>query len=364
MLVAGRRLSLGGTIDCSGGSGGSSNGENSSPIECTQTGSASGPNPDCGGFAAPGGGGSGGSVRLQADEISILASASIIVEGGLGGTGAGGSTGGDASPGLVRIEHNDFLNQADEAAVFALQILPIVANTSDIFNSPFKSAAILSVGDWRPPADMATGFTEYPVFRPEAYSGSQSCWIAAEATPGASSLSFVEDAGMGNTDPELFGWNMDISFMCPDNVVRLFPYRGLPPADSTDNYDEAYFNSVVLPDLLGGIDFETFLGTTLNHDESVPSLGSYVAVRFQGVQASVGSGSLCGLDLESPAVVPGSLTPFVGRPEYLNEFDTKPNLVRFAVVFDESLKGYDDMDSNLTLRIEGVTNLWIRVQPE
>ena len=364
MLVAGRKLTVGGTIDCSGGGGGSSNGENSSPIECTENGSALEPNPNCGGFAAPGGGGSGGAVRMQADEVSVLASASITVEGGLGGTGAGGSTGGDASPGLVRIEHNSFTNQADEAEIYAPQILPIVANTSDIFNSPFKSAAILSIGDWRPPATMANGFPEYPVFRPEAYSGSQSCWIAAEETAGASGLLFVEDAGMGNTDPELFGWNMDISFLCPDNVTRLFPYRGLPPNDAGDNYDEAYFNSVVLPDLLGGLDFETYLGTTLNHDESVPSLGTYVAVRFQGVQSSASASSLCSLDLQGPLVTPGSLTPFVGRPEYLNEFDTKPNLVRFAVVFDESLKEYDDMEFNLTRRILGVTNLWIRVQPD
>ncbi len=362
MLVAGRKLTVGGTIDCSGGSGGSSNGENSSPTECTQNGSTEFPNPNCGGFAAPGGGGAGGAIRLQGAEVELQGTAIVTVAGGLGGTGGSGSTGGAGGPGLVRIEHNSFTNQSDEADAYAPQILPVIADVSDPFNSPFKSAAILSVGAWRPPADTGTGFTEYPIYRPEAYSGSQSCWMAAVATPGSSSLEFVEDAA-SNTDPELFGWNMDIRFMCPDGNIRLFPYRGVPPNDATDNYDEAYFNAVVGPDLLSGLDFETYLGTTLNHDESDPSLGSYIAVRFQGVQATVGAGNLCSLDLEGPDVESGSLTPFVGRPEYLNEFDNSPNLIRFAVVFDESLKAYDLMDFNLTLRILGVTNLRIRVQP-
>ncbi len=362
MLVAGRELVLRGTINCSGGDGGSATQAGVLPIECDKAGtSASTADPDCGFYAAPGGGGAGGSLRMQANSFTLTGSAAgINVAGGTGGNGAGGSTGGDGGPGLIRIETNSFTDQATEAAIYAPFITPFVSNASDPFNVPFQSAAILSVGDWTPAA--GNGFTEHQAFRPESYSGAQSCWMTGEAAAGAAAIRFVEDAASNpDMDPALYGWNMDIVFDTLSDGQHIFPYRGVPQADSTDAYDEDVFLSDVVPFLGAGVDFETYFGTTLNHGESVPSDGSYVVVRFQGVNANLGATSPCDLDLAGPAVSAGSLTPFVSHPQFLNTFPQPANLFRFAVVFDESLRA---LYPNVEDRVIGISNLRIRIQPE
>lgn len=360
MMVAGRNLLINGTIDCTGGEGGSSTELGSVPLDCSRYGAANTTvPPNCEKMAAPGGGGSGGVILLQGREVTIGgSSANLLVDGGMGGIGVGGSMGGDGSPGLVRIEHGDFTTHADGIATYAPEVIPAVSDINDPFNQPFKSAAILSVGKWR---DTTGNFPEYAEFRPESYSGSQSCWMSASATAGAVGLSFVADTP-ATTDPALFGWNMDIMFQTTNNGIQRFPYRGIPPMGIDDGYDETVFNDVMGP-LLGGMDFETFMGTTLNHDEAVNSAGAYVAVRFQGVFASLATLSPCNLNLEgsNSTAIPGSLTPFVSRPEFLNAFPVKPNLIRFAVVFDESLLGHDAI---VARQITGITNLRIRIQPE
>lgn len=344
MFVGGRRLSITGVVDCSGGDGGSATQPGAAITTCTQSGQIPGQTPDCEMMAAPGGGGAGGALRIQAPVIELAAQAERIdVCGGAGGLGAGGSFGGDGSPGLVRLEYTGFLDQPSDAALFGPSIAPFLPGDAT-FNNPFTSAAILSVGEWN-----------RQTLRPESYSGSQSCWMQpASATP-TSVVTFVDDVAGAPTDLSRFGWNMDVLYDVPGVGRRLFPYRGIPPVDPNDAYDEANFPAVAL----GGNDFATYFGTTLNHDEASLSSGSLVAVRFQGVRATGTLADPCSVDLGSGAVAPGSLTPFVSHPALLNGFAPAPNTTRFAVVFDEQLKQFDAVVAG---NVIGVTNLRIRVQ--
>ncbi len=98
----------------------------------------------------------------------------------------------------------------------------------------------------------------------------------------------------------------------------------------------------------------------MNHDELTLSTGSLIAVRFQGVRASGAIADPCDLDVQSNSVEPNSLTPFVSHPELLNMFSPAPNMVRFAVVFDEQLTRFETLVSP---RVKGITNFRIRVQP-
>ncbi|MFT7485964.1 MAG: hypothetical protein ACI9F9_001817, partial [Candidatus Paceibacteria bacterium] len=354
MMVAGRTLSLlNGRVSCSGGDGGSATVPGAAITLCTQSGNLSGPEPDCEKYAAPGGGGAGGAVRLQARTVNIAGLPGMIdVQGGVGGLGAGDSTnsatgpssGGDGSPGLVRIEYTGFVDQATDAAVWGPSILPsLPADTG--FNTPFTSAAILSIGEW-----------DQQEFRPETYSGAQSCWIKPEATQAVFlGLDFVPDAGSPVTLDD-FGWNMDIIYDVPGVGETNFPYRGLPPFTGA-GYDDANYPLAAL----GNVDFETYLGTTLNHGEGSLSSGSLLVMRFQGVRSAGVISDFCDVDLLSSEVEVGSLTPYVSHPAFLNDFFPTPNMIRFSVVFDEQLAGFNTV---VEPRIMGVTNLRIRVQPK
>ena len=342
MIAAGRRLTLTGVVDCSGGEGGSSTQPGASPTLCTQSGAFVGFAPDCGMMAAPGGGGAGGAVRLQAPILELaVQDARIDVRGGNGGQGAGNSFGGEGSPGLVRLEYTGFLDQSSDAAQFGPSIAPSFPSDMD-FNNPFTSAAILSIGEWGKQR-----------LRPESFSGSQSCWMQPTVTS-FFSLTFVEDVAGAPTDLSRFGWNMDIVFDVPGVGRRLFPYRGIPPVDATAAYAESSFPAAAL----GGVDFATYVGTTLNHDEPSLAQGSFVAVRFQGARGTGSAADACSVDLETD-IQPDTLTPFVSHPALLNGFAAAPNMVRFAIVFDAQLAAFDPL---VAARVKGVTNLRIRTR--
>ena len=343
-IAAGQRIALNNQIDCRGGAGGSATVPGAAIELCVNSGSNTNA-PDCEKYASPGGGGAGGGVRLQAPVLEFANQPGRIdVSGGAGGLGAGGSIGGEGSPGLVRLEYLSFSNEAADAAVFGPLISPSLPADMG-FNTPFTSAAILSIGLWQP-----------QVFRPESFSGSQSCWLEPQVDGALLGLDFVDDVAGAPDDLSRFGWNMDIVYDVPGVGERFYPYRGVPPVDSTDEYDEVNFPTTEL----GGLDFETFFGTTLNHEEPSLSTGSLLVIRFQGVRTSMTPDDLCNLDLNGQNVEPDSLTPWVFHPAQLNLFSPQPNLIRFTVVFDEQLKQFDPI---VLQNVKGVSNLRIRVQP-
>ncbi len=334
--TSGRTVIVAGVIDTGGGDGGSSTGVNTDVNGCPST--AGGVNDTtlatCGANASPGGGGSGGSLKLQGESITLAALANrLSVAGGAGGLGVAGSTGGDGSPGLVRLEIDGFTgNQGDFAPGFAPSIEPYLP-ADGAFNTPFTSAAILSVG----------AFTVKRI-RPDSFSSSMSCWMKPEGN--FFGLDFAEDDTVDPDDPDGKAWNMDIIY--DDNgTERMFPYRGLPTGDP--NFP------------LGSVDFETFLGDNqINHDLPA-NTGSLIAVRFQGARLSGALNDPCDVRLASPGadIELGSLTTWVKDPNALNDFVPKPNMVRFVVVFEQVLRTQGPVQQ----RIVGVTNLRVNVQP-
>lgn len=352
-IAAGLSLAVNNLINCSGGNGGSST-VPGAPIElCTSSGQSGGGQPDCEKYAAPGGGGSGGSVRLQAPTVTLANQPGRIdVNGGGGGLGVGNSVGGTGSPGLVRIEFLEgFVDEATAAQTYAPLITPVDPGNPD-FNNPFPSAAILSVGRWENLLDPSN--PDFFITRPESFSGTQSCWLEPQVSGAVFGLDFVSD---DLAEPDLalqYGWNMDIVYDVPGVGERIFPYRGIPTAG--DGYDEVNYPSTEL----GGDDFQTYLGNSLNHDQPSLSSGSYLCIRFQGVRTASTPADLCALDLFGAGVEPDTLTPWVQHPDQLNQFSPQPNLVRFAVIFDQQLKRFDPA---VAANIRGVTNLRIRVQP-
>jgi len=352
-LVAGRRMAIGGEIDCSGGNGGnSSNPEATLYHNCDHSGSTGGV-PDCTEFASPGGGGSGGAIKLSSRVVDILAAPGLSVIGGFGGAGVGGSTGGDGSPGLVRIEHSNFVSAESDAIDFAPLVSPYYPPSGSPppppgFNDPFLSAAILSIGPW-----------EDPQFRPATYCGTQSCWMQptvddVEGECGVIfDLAFAED----ESDDELAlhdtkGWNMKVRYSPPGGgETKEFWYRGQDSVDDPDNL------------LHGNDDYEHYLGLTLNHGLAA-NLGSLLTVRFQGARVKgsldVASGEQCSQDLlYTDRVESGSLTPWVRHPSHLNYFAPRPNMIRYVVLFEPRLQGAGFIQGHIT----GVTDLVIEVNP-
>lgn len=329
---SGRSVVVTGVIDASGGAGGSSTNPGASILGCTSV------NPDaaanvtaCGHFAAPGGGGSGGALKVRARSISLASVAGRLdVRGGVGGSGVGGSVGGAGSPGLVRLEYSEPSpgNPNTDALDLAPRIAPFLPNVPS-FNSPFQSAAILSIG----------GLAGQRV-RPDSFTASTSCWMKPEGN--FFLLTFDDD------EVDAPGWSMDIVYNAPSGTQRLFPYRGIPST---------------LPEEwpLVGQDFEEYLGNLLNHDLPLGT-GSLIAVRFQGARAVGTLTDPCNTQLSGVGsqIVAGSLTPWVRHPAELNHFDPVPNMVRFTVIFEDSLKTPNSIES----RILGVTNLAIRATPD
>jgi len=337
-VVGGRKLAMHGVIDCAGGDGGSSVTPGATLLEnCDHSGNT-GAGADCEDFAAPGGGGSGGALKLQSKEIELAPlGGRFVLTGGEGGVGAGGSFGGNGSPGLVRAEYSGFVDAGTEAGTFARRIDPYYPESATPppgFNDPYLSAAILSLGSW--------GASR---FRPDAFSGAQSCWMKAGNTD--SNFALLADVSSDPLAPwSDKGWNLKVRYAAASGV-KEFWYRGQALVPDSEN------------PLAGATDFETYLGNQLNH--YLPAMqGSLFAVRFQGVHAIVPH-SACELDLSDSGgeILPGSLTPWVKHPHQLNAFGVDINRIRFCVVFEPGLGSTGAIEGNIL----GVTDLVIRISP-
>lgn len=319
-LVTGHTLTVSGVVDAGGGDGGScptlAGNQNSPAVERPAGGE-------------PGGGGAGGAIRVQAQQIDLSGTTQIRldVSGGNGGTNGHQSVGGLGGAGLVRLETSqEVLVAGDEA--------PHLGPQDQLVVGP-DAQNILSVGNW-----------VLPRRRPECFTGANSCWM--QPTGNFFQIVFSADDPT-NPDPNLkFGWNMDIIYDSGSGE-HLIKFRGPDPG-------LPFTPTMATPD------FEHFLGNTLNY--GVPTgTGSYLAVRFQGAQAVGTLAQPCNLSLD-PAdhqILTGSLTPWVRRPADLNNFSPRPNIVRFTVVFDTSLAL---PVNSIPSFIKGVTNLKILAQPD
>lgn len=315
-FVSGKKLVINGRIDMRGGNGGSSRTPVTPPPGIVH---------DFGQYAMPGGGGTGGALKLRSLVVEIAAVPDRIdMRGGDGGSGfSTGTRGGDGGAGLLRIEDN--VGGVDRT-VIAPSVAPILPNSSLDF---------ISVD--------AGSFTTAPRFRPDSVSASSSCWMQPEGN--FFGLNFIEDEEDEDTgDPAKMGWNMDVIWDDGTGEVNI-PFRGT--------------NS------LFPVSFENQFGNLLGYDLTGPETAAPIAVRFQGARITGDSVDLCDLDLNDSGstIVPGSVTPWVDHPEILNTFSPIPNIVRYTIVFDRTVDGGDVPGLQYQF-IRGVTNVWIRTIPD
>jgi len=320
-LTSGKRITLDGSIDASGSRGG----EPRNPI----------PPPFCsvdyGKFATPGGGGSGGAVKLQSIVVDLSPNPGTIdVSGGIGGTAKSwaNSLGGAGGAGLVRIEDLAGLSRA----LAAPSVLP--------FDPSDNSLSWLSVDDGQNPLD-GPGWV-LSNHRPDAISASSSCWL----TPSSSvfSMFFVQDEADSDTGSAAqMGWNMDLLYRPVGQPQVTIPFRG-----SNGFFMQSWENT-----------FGKTLGTEGGTLAAAP-----IVVRFQGARTT-GVEDYCNLDLNDPttSIVPGSVTPWVDHPALLNSFQPPPNLMRFVIVFDNTRQPGDSPRTILD-QVDGIDNFWVRVLPD
>jgi len=326
-LVSGRTLHVGGLINARGGNGGSA------VVNPLGAG-------DRNRRATPGGGGAGGAVRLQGSIVAIDpvpipgTSGRIDVRGGVGGgtdycfttTGACSfrSLGGAGSMGLIRIEDGTgLLTRASEAP----KLLPF--SVGDL-----ESRDWLSVATW-----------QLPRRRPESFTAAVSCWMRPSGN--FFEVLFAED-DLGAVNPdERYGWNMEV--MYDDGGpggLRAINYRGPDP-------DSPF-----------GSDLETLLKNNLNYNLPVGER-SYFCVRFQGARLRTDfAGSLCDVNINANEgnldIVDSTLTPWVRHPSDLNDFNPKPTMIRFTIVFDTTL----EVPGTPPDFIQGLRALKIRARPD
>jgi hypothetical protein len=320
-LVSGGTLSVNGLINLRGGTGGSASTDTTGDFRKTH--------------AQPGGGGSGGALRMQAKDIELLppvAGTNVVdVRGGAGGVNRLLARGGAGGAGLVRLEDQTGLVAAAEFG----KILP-----NDTATVGTNGQNILSVGNWATPR-----------IQPDSYTAGMSCWM--KPTGNFFEATFTpDDASITSADD--YGWNMNVIYEVSPGVERKFSYRGR--FDGNGNPAADY-------PVPGGQDFETALGNNLNFDLGVGETESYIAVRFQG---AVVTGTLldpCSVVLTGPTstIVPGSETVWMEHPEALNAFLPRPNMIRFVVVFDTKQAV---VAGSLASKIKGVTDLRIKAQPD
>jgi hypothetical protein len=308
LVCGGPMLSITGRIDATGGEGGSALAVVAGDDEEAEL------RPK---RAVPGGGGSGGAVRVQATNFPTTAlneamPPRISVAGGIGGTNSLGSTGGTGGAGLIRLEG---LNSQPTASVIA----PLIAPT-DVDVVGADAINVMSIGPWN-----------LPRFRPESYSGSVSCWMQPPGT--FFQIVFLPDAPAHPDPASRYGWDMNVIYG-PGNDV--YSYRD--PTDSP----------------FAGMSIEERFGNVFDG----PAPGSYVVVRFQGARSAGAIADLCNVD-QATQIVQDSLTPWVTHPEELNQFSPRPNMIRFSVTFDLTASF-----GNPQNQIQGITGLRIRTQPD
>ncbi len=310
LACGGSSFSLSGLIDAGGGDGGSAPAV--LPGEVSQA--ALRPK-----RTSPGGGGSGGAIRLQAVNMPDAAFTTatpprLAIDGGVGGANSLNGRGGAGGAGLIRLEG---LVSSPTAAALA----PLLNPTSTAIVGT-NAINVLSIGTWAPPR-----------FRPETYSGATSCWMKPDGN--FFQIVFKEDDPGATNPADRFGWDMDVLWGTGGGT---FSYRN--PANSP----------------FPGVSIEQQFG---NLFEAPGVTGSYITVRFQGARAIGALADPCSVNLNSQ-VIPGSVTPWVSHPKDLNAFTPRPNMIRFTVTFDSSL-AVPGMQQAV---IQGVTNLRIRTQPD
>ncbi|MCP3918751.1 MAG: Ig-like domain-containing protein [bacterium] len=317
-ITSGKRMQIDGVIDATGGNGGSA--RNSQVAD------------DYGRFAMPGGGGSGGSVRLQGLVVALGSGAGRInVSGGDGGTTFivdDTTTGGAGGTGLIRVEDANVGPEQISAAALAPSILP--------FEPADNSLGWLSVA----PNGWANARE-----RPGSMTASSSCWILPDGNFFA--ITLQEDAG---TLPEEQAWNMDVLWQ-PGPTEIVVPYRGFPNPLSVNE------------------SFEDMFGNNIGHDLMMGESGAPIVVRFQGARLDGTIANLCDVDISDPVqpIVTGSVTPWVDHPSKLNLHPIKPNVVRYVIVFDGTTQGTTEPNPpGLTLltAVNGITNLRIEATLE
>ncbi len=315
-LLAGRSITLDGLIEARGGQGGSSL-PSALPFDFAQ-------------YAMAGGGGAGGAVRITAPNVTWSPNdLHIDVRGGVGGTSfwafptasPTASRGGDGAQGLVRIENslsgNTFIGNA------ASVVAP--------FSPPSTAHPHLSIG--------TGGFDALGRERPDAVNGAASCWI--QPTGNIARLRIRADTGplLGQQ-----GWSMNVVVTGPSGQTKR-PFRGRAPQFTTS--------------------FEAQYGNLVGYDLGVGEVASPIVVRFQGARRAGTLTSPCGLDPQDPqsGLEAGSLTPWVAHPADLNDLldptgtPYAPNVVRYVVLFDQTIELSAGDTPGLTLQSEGVVGI-------
>lgn len=314
-LASGGRLLIEGQIDASGGEGGS-------PLMPAN------PFGNYGRFAMPAGGGSGGALLLQGFEVELAPfNNRLLVDGGAGGAGVWSqSTGGDGSPGLVRIEEAvDTTTHAD----YAPHIDPVDGMDP-------LSLSWLSV--------EPEGFTDVVAQRPDSISASVSCWIRPEGA--FFQLNFDEASGPG---PEEQGWNIDVLWDPTGNDEVAVPFLGTSTVPGFPNGFAAVHGNILGNELQG-----------------MGSPASPVVIRFQGARAASDLTDPCNVELfgAGSPIVSGSLTPWVDSPALLNDFAITPNMFRFVIIFDGTIDSANgDTPGNVLSSVSGLTNLRVNASP-
>lgn len=308
LVCGGAALSISGKIDVGGGDGGSGLEAVPSDDEEAEFRTKR---------AVPGGGGSGGAIRIQAVNFpsSALSSAMpprLDISGGAGGRNTLGTIGGQGGAGLIRLEG---LNSLPVAADIASLIAP-----TDTAVVGADALNVLSIGSWN-----------IPRLRPESYSGSMSCWMRPEGN--FFQIVFLDDSPSEKNPDERYGWDMDVLYGSP---AQAYSYRDPSNSPFSPQSIEQRFGNV-------------FDG---------PSPGSYVVVRFQGARSAGEITDLCNVD-PLTQIVTGSQTPWVSHPAQLNQFSPRPNMIRFCVIFD-----FAATFGNPQSQVQGVTALRIRTQPD
>jgi hypothetical protein len=325
-FTAGKRLTLNGQIRAPGGQGGQARAALSDFMCDATTWTV-----DFGQFATPGGGGSGGAIKLQGMVVDIASAAGTIdISGGPGGLGVWSlSNGGAGSMGLLRVE--DMVGGITRSLI-APGVLP--------YKPVDDSLSWISVDNGQDPAD-GPGWTA-STFRPDSISASMSCWLQPSGT--FFSLFFVDDEEDDNTgDPDKMGWNMDILYTPGGGPEVSIPFRGLNGLLSNSWENE----------------FGISLGTQGGSVTAAP-----IVIRFQAARTD-GSTNLCNADVNDllAGINPSSVTPWVDHPALFNDFAVAPNMIRFAIIFDGTSQG-SDMPGDVLADVTGVTNLRVRVVPD
>ena len=305
-VQVGSSATIAGTLDTSGGTGGSASTD-----------------PTLGTQASPGGGGSGGALLLQAGALNFDPLAGRLdISGGAGGVGITNSLGGGGGTGLVRVEQRTV---APNQQAIAQLVVPTDPGDPD-------SIRWLSVGQWSYDPDPAVTTTE------EGFTGAQSCWLRVPDQ--AFSLTFLDDPA--GAAPDDMGWNMDV-LIDLGGGPQWVPFRG---------------DDGLGPVAFGGLYPEEFWGQLLNSELQPGEQPAPIVVRFQGSKTNGPIANLCDVDPDDPlgGLLPSSTTPWVPATTDLNFFIPLSDIVRWTVVFDRS---HPDAS-----KILAVSNIRIDVQPE